>query len=117
MFKKTSLELARAGPVDLRAVSVLLPIPVAPKLLRDRAEDRLGVDGLPLCRYEPAAAINLFIAFFPILGSGGFPTLAPSQGKSHIKRSAAASELTEVELRRRNRKQKSRTLYVFWQSS
>ena len=48
MLKEPALGLHH-GPEDLLAVGVLLPAPVAPKLLRDRAEDRLGVGGLPLC--------------------------------------------------------------------
>ena len=48
MLKEPALSLHVAGPEDLLAVGVLLPAPVAPKLLRDRAEDRLGVGGLPL---------------------------------------------------------------------
>src|SRR6185312_1670689 len=68
----TSLTLARAGPEDLLAVGVLLPTPVAAKLLRDRAQNRLGVGGLPLCRYERCGRDELLHRLFPILRSGGF---------------------------------------------
>ena len=82
--------LARPGPEDLLAVGFLLPTPVAPKLLRDRAEDRLSVGGLPLCRYERAAAMSFFIGFFLFLdraASFHFGSVA----KSHTQMPSAAS--------------------------
>jgi hypothetical protein len=69
------LMLARTGLEDLLAVGVLLPTPVAAKLLRDRAQNRLGVGGLPLCRYERCGRDELLHRLFPILGSGGFLSL------------------------------------------
>ena len=67
--------LARPGPEDLLAVGVLLPTPVAAKLLRDRAQNRLGVGGLPLCRYERCGRDELLYQLFPILRLGGFLSL------------------------------------------
>src|SRR5580693_8490011 len=83
--------LARTGPEDL-LVGVLLPTPVAAKLLRDRAQNRLGVGGLPLCRYERCGRDELLHRLFPILRSGGFLSLwRCPRAKATRKRPAAAS--------------------------
>jgi hypothetical protein len=76
--QRTSLELARAGLEDLLAISVLLPASVAPKLLRDRAKDRLGIGELPLCHYERCGRYKLIHRLSPYL-PGGFTLLAASK--------------------------------------
>lgn len=55
--QRTSLELAPAGLKDVVYGVVLTP--VAPKLLRDRADDRLSVGQFPWCRYERCSRDNL----------------------------------------------------------
>ena len=66
MFKEPTLSLHAP---DLNISSPLVfscQHQVAPKLLRDRAEDHLGVRGLPLCRYERCGCDKLPHRFFRI---------------------------------------------------
>jgi hypothetical protein len=59
MLNETALTLALAGLEDLVSFNSLLLAPVAPKLLRDRAEDRLSIGGQSWCRCERCGSDNL----------------------------------------------------------
>ena len=71
MLKEPALSLHAAGLKDL-CLWCSPATPVAPKLLRDRAEDRLGVGGLPCAATNAAAAIIFIIGFFLFLDQAAF---------------------------------------------
>jgi hypothetical protein len=53
----------------------VLLTPVAPKLLRDRADDRLSVGRLPWCCYEWCSRDDLHHRLSPFLDQNGLPSL------------------------------------------
>src|SRR6478672_4201459 len=81
--QRASLELAAAGLKNVVFGALLTP--VAPKLLRDRADDRLSVGQLPWCRYECCSRDNLHHRLSPFVDQAAFlhfGAVAASQSSS-----------------------------------